>query len=230
METVTDVALERRSLGGRPVDHLHRDRDRRNGSGRPPGRSSSATARTALGAVNLATDGTATLTSTLAAGAHSITAAYLGTAKYTESDDRSTCRSTRVVDLSHLQLRPSTVGADVTFTATVTAAGGPATVGSVRFSKRHRIRERPRSTRLARLSGRPTRRGHAHYRRDVRRHARGRRQRRQPGPGCESGGFVDVGHLEPNSVDVRPAGRIQGNRQRGPCGRRARLRRHCRVP
>lgn len=93
---------------------------------------------TALGApVTVAADGTATLTtSTLAAGTHTITASYGGTASLQESEDELSQVVNRVVSTTTLTSseNPSEVGDALTFTATVTAGGAPVTTGDVTFT------------------------------------------------------------------------------------------------
>ena len=89
------------------------------------------------GPVAVAADGTATLTtSALGVGAHTISAAYGGTAALaTSSDD-----VVQVVDVSATStavtssLNPSSVGQAVTLTATVTSGGSPVASGTVQFS------------------------------------------------------------------------------------------------
>ena len=78
----------------------------------------------------------------LAAGTHTITAAYLGTDMYAGSDDGlvQVVNSRPSTTLLTSDLSPSTVGAEVTFTATVTAGrwAGHRWIGAVQSTDRLR--------------------------------------------------------------------------------------------
>lgn len=93
---------------------------------------------TSLGAaVPVSASGVATLTtSVLTVGTHPITATYTGTDEFAESsDDVSQVVNKRDTSTALTSsVNPSQVGSPVTFTATVTAGGGPVGAGSVTFS------------------------------------------------------------------------------------------------
>lgn len=89
------------------------------------------------GPVTVGSDGTATLTtSALGVGVHGLTAAYGGTdtlGASTGSVDQVVTKAATATALAS-DVNPSTVGAPVTFTATVTSGGVPVTTGTVQFS------------------------------------------------------------------------------------------------
>ncbi len=89
------------------------------------------------GAVPVDGAGQATLTtSAFAVGTHSISAVYAGAPSFQTSTGSLTQVVDKMVTVTVLtsSLNPSTVGAVVTFTATVTSGGAPVTGGSVDFS------------------------------------------------------------------------------------------------
>ncbi len=96
-----------------------------------------AVGSTPLGAVPVAGDGTAALTtSALSAGAHTISATFSGTAELarsTKSVDQVVGQAASSTLLAGTP-NPSTFGQSVTFTATVASAGSPFGAGTVQFS------------------------------------------------------------------------------------------------
>jgi uncharacterized repeat protein (TIGR03803 family) len=103
--------------------------------GTPPGRVTFEDGSSTLGTVTLSSGKATFQTSALSAGTHSITAVYGGSTNFAGSTSsvltqtvKKATSSTSVVS----SLNPSTYGASVTFTATVTSSGGTAT-GTVTF-------------------------------------------------------------------------------------------------
>ncbi len=88
------------------------------------------------GPAALSGSGQATFTTAaLPAGAHEITATYGGSTDYAASVDELDQAVDKILTTTDItsSLNPSRSGESVTFTATVTAEGAPATGGSVQF-------------------------------------------------------------------------------------------------
>jgi len=104
--------------------------------GTPTGTVTFKNGATTLGTGTLSGGKASLAVSSLAVGTHSVTAVYSGSGSYlisTSSAVSQVVNKAKTTTTLSSSLNPSTVGANVTFTAKVTAANGPTPVGSATF-------------------------------------------------------------------------------------------------